>query len=87
MVIFGDVAQLPPIGTTLFTTAFWKNNFKTFLLKEIERHTNPHFIATVTNLCVNELFDKTLIDLQSRKASFDAMDPLTTTIIVSLDKS
>ena len=37
VIMFGDVAQLPPIGTTLFITALWKNNFKILLLKEIVR--------------------------------------------------
>lgn len=58
--MFGDVAQLPPVGTTFFITTLWKNNFKILLLKEIVRQNDPYFIATLANLRVGELSNNTL---------------------------
>ena len=87
VIMFGDVAQLPPVGTTLFITALWKNNFKILLLKEIVRQTDAYFIAALADLRVGELSDRTLTALESRKTTLDAIDPLTTTIIVSRRKS
>ena len=87
VVMFGDIAQLPPVGTTFFVTPLWRNHFKTLLLKDIVRQNDPHFINVLGNLRIGKVSNDILTTLQSRKANLNDIDPLTTTVVVSRRKS
>ena len=86
IILLGDPAQLPPIGMTFFRTALWMK-FKVLLLKDVVRQVDPAFVKLLASLRNGEPTEHAIDMLQSRAATFHAVDPTTTTIVVSRRKT
>ena len=86
IILLGDPAQLPTVGMTFFRTALWMR-FKVLLLKDVVRQADPAFIKLLASLRNGEPTEHAINMLQSRAATFDAVDPTTTTVVVSRRKT
>ena len=83
VLLFGDPAQLPAIGRTMFTAPLWTRHFKVLELIDIVRQTDLSFIQMLNELCLGKVPKYVLDIFQSCSASLDTVDCKTTTIVVS----
>ena len=75
MILFGDPAQLQPIGRHIWTNKHFLP-FQVAVLRESKRQNEPHFIELLNRMRVNKLTDKDWEVLKSRVISLQQLEKM-----------